>query len=155
MSILKLVNYAPSTGTNLNATSTTNAAVDSTNLTFTFNAPASGNVVVMMSGLIVLADSSVNAYVTKLLLTTHGGTTQVPNSSVHGFQSVNNDGSNRSLLSNTFLFYVTGLTGGNSYSWDLSYVAQNVASNATINYGASVVANANEYGPVSMVVFEA
>lgn len=103
-------------------------ALDTTNLRITFTAPASGNVLVRMQGVIhgattfpqilfgVLEGSTVKARTCPMggLKTTAVATTQLARVG----QSV-----------------VTGLTPGNSYTWDAAYAVQVLLASTGVKYG--------------------
>ena len=100
--------YAPASQTTKTQSSGTVPAVfDATNLTVTFTAPASGKVLVELSGYIQVGTAGTSAIWN---VCTHGGTTPVGTwmSATAGVNGVNV----------TTRCYVSGLTAGNSYQWD-------------------------------------
>lgn len=103
--------YASGSDTQYTTTSTTAAGVDidSTNLIFTFTAPATGKVLVKLWGAWYM--NSVSNFVYGML---RDGSGQVSGSTVEGI----NDPQSGSIIVRTApVFLVTGLTVGNSYTW--------------------------------------
>jgi hypothetical protein len=107
--LLALLEYAPGTQALYSTTSTTPVAVDSTNLTISFVAPPSGNVLVRLSGAVDSTDA-----MSYFCLLTHGTTTQISKTGIAAASNANAD-------SRSVPFSITGLTPGNTYQYDWGY----------------------------------
>jgi hypothetical protein len=136
---LATVVYNPATLSSYSTTSTTIADVDATNLAVTFTAPASGSVMVELTG---LAGQSGTTDFTRWAL--RSGTTTVKRNQVFGGTS----GVNRTR---TAKFLVTGLTPGASYTYKWAWATSNAASQTNLYAG---VLNSDDI-PAIMEVFSA
>jgi|SRR5215469_2201578 len=140
--ILASLEYGPASGTGYDIiTGTPHTPIDSTNLTIPFVAPASGKVVVMLSG------CGDNVGSTDLIwgLSQHGG------SSVGLLRYAL--GGVGQTISTTLPFLITGLTPGNSYQLD--WTAWLDATPATFHLSADDGVSGDFHGPLTMVVFSA
>jgi hypothetical protein len=106
--LLAVLQYEPSTAAIYSTASASMAAVDSTNLTISFTAPSSGNVLVRLTG----AGLAIGGYVYWGLLP-HGGGSQVGNSWCIAGANITDAGS--------AAFYITGLVSGNTYQYDWAF----------------------------------
>lgn len=133
--LLATFQYAPG-NTAKSVTGTTFAAFDSANLqTGSFTAPASGNVLVTVT---CVAKTSAST-VLSLALAAHGTVSPLVANSVNYQESVTN--STKSIM---VRFYVTGLTPGTSYNFDLlgasgtgTYTIQCLGSTSTTGGGTA------------------
>jgi len=128
MGLLAAVTYDPASRTDKAGTALlAMTALDTTNLRVTFTAPASGNVLVRMRTL--YRGSASPMYLLGVL---DGSTVRgrlAPSANKAGATATQ-----RHILEAEFL--VTGLTPGNSYTWDAAYAVQVVvASSGQISYG--------------------
>lgn len=110
--------YAPSTQVSLHPTSGGYGAFDSTNLSVSFVAPTSGNVLVRLTGVIAL-----NAFGVLIAMVTHGTGTKVTNAA-DLFSSSN------VALSQSVVLSASGLTPGTTYHWD--WAGQQSGGSATL-----------------------
>lgn len=128
MACLGAISYDPGTATEKATTAlAAMAAVDTTNLRITFTAPASGKVLV------------------RIKCQTHGATTSprillgvLEGSTVIGRMAPIGSRMNvaaTSLMAQEACFVVTGLTGGNEYTWDAAYGIELVIASTGIKYG--------------------
>jgi hypothetical protein len=138
--LLALVQYAPTTGVSKSTTSITLVAVDTTNLTFSFTAPASGRALVRLTAIAIIGGTFAESWG----LVTHGTSTQV---GVTG--AVTNAGTNN-LISMPIL--LTGLTPGAVYALDWAWQTSNATGTASMNIGANTN---NTYSPATMEVWSA
>ena len=122
-------------------------AMDTTNLRVTFTAPANGMVLVKIR--VPHKGSTTNPMI--LLGVLDGATVRGRQASIapgRGTGSAN-------LISQEAVFPVTGLTGGNSYSFDLAYGVEQVVASTQLGYGgANDTTASNAYGAASMEVWE-
>lgn len=145
--LLAVKQYAPATTTIFSTTSSTVADLDTTNLAITFTAPASGNVLVTLTG---YADNSSNITQYFWLLRNTGGTiitsaTLGPNRDPNG---VVQSGS----------MYVTGLTAGTSYTYRWAHGITGGATGRMIcgpGVTSSTVSVTNMFMPAIMEVWSA
>jgi hypothetical protein len=146
--LLAYVEYAPSTPTTYTTTSATLAAVDTTNLTISFTAPASGNVLVRVTACCNENDSGdIQGYLALLDHTSHaqvGYSANVAASNVAG------------MIANVSpVWLITGLVEGDSYQYDVAF---GVASGAVTGLHIFAQGNTgceNYGGPVMMEVWSA
>lgn len=131
--LLATQQYAPGSRTAIAVNAGSMAALDTTNLTLTASAPASGNLDIRVS---IFTTISATTTVSDLAfcLFTHGTTTQVGSTFVSDSVVVISSGGASSTGTRTFTFHLTGLTPG-SVQYDL---AAGVTS--TSGTGAFVVA---------------
>ena len=139
--------YAPASQTQFTISSTTFAAVSSSNInTGSFTAPASGAVVVTTT---FQAAVSTNADYCAFGLCAHGTVTPMI-----GYTEVVRP--NASLTSISLSFIVTGLTPGSSYNFDLMAAVQSGISLYVIAIGNSsttpTLSSAGQGAPVTMTV---
>lgn len=136
--------YNPSGGVVTKTTTSTLTAIDTTNMRATFTAPTSGNVIVQLGGG-RLDTGNCNPHFGVL----DGATTKGTNILT---------AANAALREGpTITFHVTGLTPGNSYSYDFAIVDTNSVggSHATLKYGYSTSNLADATGPVHIGVWAA
>lgn len=140
-SLLAYTAYNPGTPASTSTSSSTFADVDATNLTVTFTAPASGNVLVRLTAVAVV--NNVAAVYAWNLRTTGG-------SNVSGsFSTVTSNGNQIKISS---VVPITGLTPGASTTWRWGHA---VSSNTgSVRYGDSGTISAS-YGPAVMEVWAA
>lgn len=142
--LLTTVNYAPGTAATYSSTSTTLAAIDTTNLTAGFVAPASGKVLVKLSAQAnatastpgwwgVLDHTSGNLY---------GSAVQVVEVTSGG------------IVANSFAsILITGLTPGTSYQIDWAHATQTAANTMSTKAGTMGKTVASGPGPALMEVW--
>lgn len=156
MALLAGVNYDPATAvagtTKSTAAGLAMTAVDTTNLRVTFNAPASGRVFVRLG-------TSVGGGTTfpNILLGVLDGATvrgrQVP---MVGYRSANAAPTAVVLARFEAGFVVTGLTPGQSYTWDAAYGVETAVASSGLRYGGPNDATVdNAYGGFQFEVWEA
>lgn len=139
MALLGAINYDPSSGGATATISATSAMVafDSTNLRLTFTAPSSGRVMVRLA-----------AAVTGTAAGTASGLPQLLAGVMDTSSVIKGRGQVRYYATGTYttsgiigwdaLFPVTGLTGGNSYTWDAAWSCSfQGAGTGTITWGNS------------------
>ena len=136
--------YAPGTRTAVTVNTTTMAAWSSANIcTNTFTAPASGNVVVTAD--ICALSNSVNGDVTGFGLAAHGTVTPLVANAVT-VQAINT-----AFHKVTLVFYVTGLTPGSSYQFNLLGCCTSTTT-STIEAQGQTGTTVASGGPVTMTV---
>lgn len=124
-------------------------ALDTTNARITFTAPANGNVLVRLR----VAEKGATSSPVVLLGALDGAT-------VRGRQSPVNAVSGNTALANNLMqreaaFLVTGLTPGNSYTWDAAYAVQVVTASTQLGWGGPDDGTAaNAYGALSFEVWD-
>ena len=122
-------------------------AMDTTNLRVTFTAPANGIVLVKIR----VAQKGATTTPMCLLGILEGSTVrgrQVPVCPARGIGTAN-------LLAHEAVFPVTGLTPGNSYSFDLAWGVETVVASTQYGYGGPNDTTAsNAYGAASMEIWE-
>jgi hypothetical protein len=124
--LLASVAYNPATLTTQTTSVTSWGALDSTNLTISFTAPASGNVLVRLE-----APSRTSAnfnYMWTLL--THNTTTSI---AVAALPNV----ATGSFIRTPATFKITGLTPGNVYQYDWGHGMNNTSSTGSTEYGGA------------------
>jgi hypothetical protein len=112
-------------------------ALDTTNLRLTFTAPTSGIVMVRLRGL----THGAAAVYPRILLGVLDGATLRGRSSPHGSHA-NPIATGMEAQEANYL--VTGLTPGNSYTWDASYGVEIVQSSSNLKYGGPNDAAGND-----------
>ena len=140
--------YDPSSLTsNSTASLLAMTAIDTTNLRITFTAPVSGKVFCRLAGL------------------THGATASpqilfgvLDGSTVRGrvipMGGLKEAGSSTARLALEGEFVVSGLTGGNSYSFDAAYGVQTVVASTAIKYGGPNNTTTNDaFGAFQFQIF--
>ena len=136
--------YGPSARTGKTTTSTSLAAIDTTNMTVSFTAPASGQVLVRLTAFVVTA-AGVSSF---WALFTHGTTTQVGNSMQYASGAGN--------VTVTTACLVTGLTPGTTYQWDWAWGVQSGTATIEIQATTGVPASfALQGAPAVMEVWAA
>lgn len=142
--LLAIVRYNPATGVKASTTSTTPVAVDATNLTISFTAPASGKVLVRLNAIAGLTSNADLGYWGLLQHSTTnlvGDLEAVVSSTAEAFRA-------------TAPIYLTGLTAGQTYQYDWAHAAQSGATMST-DYGGANSTGANNFGPAIMEVWSA
>lgn len=137
--VIGFTSYNPSTATTHTVSSTTLAAVDSTNLTVSFTAPSSGNVLVRLNA--VAAGGS--GYESYWALFTHSTTTQ--QGLTFGLGTLAN------ATRVTAPIEVTGLTSGTSYQFDWAYASASSSSYLYLG-GTGTTGSPYPVGPAIMEV---
>lgn len=137
MSLLGAVAYDPATAAN-NSTAALLAmtAIDTTNCRITFTAPANGSVFVRIRAVTKGSNNS-----PMILLGVLDGAT------VRGRQSPISprvSGAASQFQIREASFVVTGLTPGNSYTWDAAYAVQVLRASTSITYGGPDNTNNND-----------
>ncbi len=140
--ILASAYYNPSGGTVSKTTTSTLTAIDTTNLRATFTAPASGNVIVKV-GIGRCNPNNCNPHLGVLDGSTTKGT---------AIMAPSNGEAVRPAYAS---FKITGLTPGNTYSYDLAIVDSNAISHATFQYGFTTSNLADGTGPAFIEVWSA
>lgn len=138
--LLASVQYAPSVYGAPQTTSETPAAVDTTNLTISFTAPLSGNVLVRVTGAMYIDNAT-----SFLCMFTHDTATQVTDSMFLGSAT----GQTAFCASAV----VTGLTAGTSYQWDLGFMCNGTVFVLLIQGGTGVTGGPG--GPLVMEIWAA
>lgn len=129
-------------GTNLAMT-----AVDTTNLRITFTAPASGNVLVVMQ----CAISGATIW-PQPLLGVMASSTVIGRVAPVGVPGSTGASTSRMLCDATF--EVTGLTPGNSFTWDAAYGSEVVVTASAIRYGGpNDAAGADAWGAFRYAIY--
>jgi hypothetical protein len=141
--LLTIVTYNPASPTVTQTSSSTYAAIDSTHLSATFTAPASGNVTIELEAYGV---GSSGASLLQWGVGPHGG---VVTPSTEVGITTDNDGGRWHVTC-----YLTGLTPGTSYTYDWFHATGNNGTAVSTKYGASAGAN-NTIGPAIMKVLAA
>jgi len=149
VSLLAGVNYDPGSAASVStASAIAMTAIDTTNLRLTFTAPSNGTVMVRMR----CCDHGAGSSPMILLGVLDGSTVKgriSPWSSTPGGAS----GTERQVHDAQFL--VTGLTPGNSYTWDAAYAVQVVVASTNIKYGGpNDASNNNAYGAFHFSIWE-
>ncbi len=123
-------------------------AFDTTNLRLTFTAPANGSVLVRLR----VNLQGATTFPT-ILLGVLSGSTVVARQSPIGAISGSNLATTR--VSQEALMVVTGLTPGNSYTWDAAYGVEIVLAATNINYGGpDNNSGANAWGGVAFEIYD-
>jgi hypothetical protein len=131
-SLLAAVQYAPSVIATYDLTATSITAVDATNLTISFTAPTSGDVLVRLSGFTTLEGAVAGTSYLQFGLVTHGTSTQVGGLACMLAPATNTTwGMNLSAQ-----FLLTGLSGTVSLDWAYKNVS---GDNAYLQAGAAGV----------------
>ena len=148
MACLASAAYDPSTAVNAVCTSRlAMTALDVTNLRLTFTAPANGNVLVRLKG------------------TTHGATTfprihlgVLDGATLRGRMSPIGGSATYAAttqMSQEAAYVITGLTPGNSYTWDAAYGVDILLASTGLKYGGPNNASGNNaWGPFCFEVWE-
>lgn len=148
--LLAALAYDPATAATAAANATkVMTAFDTTNARLTFTAPASGNVMVRVG---VDVYGSFNP--PSVMLGVLDGSTVIAKIGAMTAWSVN--GQTHNPLEVTFV--VTGLTGGNSYTWDAAYGIDRGQSSANLKWGGTTGTPASGeqvYGPLRFEVWAA
>lgn len=122
-------NYDPSTrGSFSTASLCAMTAIDTTNLRHTFNAPASGKVLVRLQGTIHGATTF-----PQIMLGILSGSTVMGRGAVVG--GLKTTAVATALLAVDACFEISGLTPGNSYSFDAACAVQTAVTSSSIKYG--------------------
>src|ERR1700757_4493576 len=107
------------------------AAIDTTNLTISFVAPSSGNVMVVLQGN-PRASNNASADWLGWGLVTHGTTTLVSDL-MNTIQPVNQPGGGLQVEANIVArFHITGLTAGTTYQYDWAYQVSGTGSSQPV-----------------------
>lgn len=133
--LLAVVQYRPGSATDVPTTGTTLTAVDATNLSVTFTAPASGKVLVRLS-----STGYANATTSHLMWGVLDSGGAVVYAASYVTQSASQQAHHRSFL-------VTGLTASASYTYRFAH-ARSAATNGSTRYGGND-------GPAVIEVWEA
>ncbi|MFZ4436820.1 MAG: hypothetical protein ACOYOS_00170 [Syntrophales bacterium] len=153
MALLAGVNYDPTTAVQKSCTSLlAMTAFDTTNLRLTFTAPSNGAVLVRMR---CSVDGATTAP-TILLGILAGSTVIARQSPIGAYSGPSGTGSATTQIVQEALFTITGLTGGNSYTWDAAYGVEILLSGCTVNYGGPNNATGdNAFGGFQFEIWEA
>jgi len=139
--VLAAVAYAPASQTDKTCTGTL-APLDTTNLTISFKAPASGKIVVTLSGFAIATSQAMNWALFDHTGGTIVGNTMCVTSSI-GAQ-----------VYTTACFYITGLTGGTTYQYD--WAGYSSSGGGVLRCEGRTTASGSDQGsPAVMVVFSA
>lgn len=139
-SLIAVTSYNPASATNASTTNTSLTAIDTTNLTVPFTAPASGKVLVRLSALVAAGQSSVGSTFGLWGLLDH-----TSHSVVAGGATVlygNTQGISKAFL-------ITGLTGGTGYQYDWAQATNNASWPSTTYFGGGSAS----WGPAVMEVY--
>ena len=105
-------------------------AMDTTNLRITFTAPASGKVLVRLKGVV----HGATTFPQILLGVMDGSTVKGRGAPMGGLKTT---AVATAQLAQEVQFIVSGLTPGNSYSWDAAYAVQTLLASTGIKYGGA------------------
>jgi hypothetical protein len=141
--LLASVFYNPSTIVNKSTSSSTYATVDSTNLTVSFVAPSSGNVIIVLE---CQVNGVAGASTAQWAIGQHGGSV-IANTET-GVSTPSDD------VRATARFLVTGLTAGTTYQYDWYWASGNSGQTVGMRYGYSATVF-QQYGPAVMLVYDA
>lgn len=133
--LLGVTHYRAGSDTNYDVTATSFADVDATNLAATFTAPASGNVLVRLSA-VVLQTGANNSYFGL----------RVGAADVAATSGLITSSYNAGVMGMTWACRVTGLTPGNPYTWKWA---------AKVGAGTLKLFNGPTYGGLTMEVWSA
>lgn len=145
MACLGSVLYDPATAASVSTASlAAMTALDTTNARITFTAPANGNVLVRIR---IASKGATNA--AALLLGVLDGAT------VRGRQSpITCQKNSLAQQSREVTFLVTGLTPGNSYTWDAAYAVQVVVASSVLAWGGpNDTTTSNASGAISYEIW--
>ena len=150
MTLLASVQYDPSVAVTKNTTAAlAMTALDTTNLRLTFTAPASGNVLARVRGTVHGATTF-----PQILLGVLDGSTvmmrQVP------MGSLKTTALATSQLTQEALGVISGLTPGNSYTWDAAYGVETLIAATGIKYGGPNNTTTNDaFGAFDFEIWDA
>lgn len=150
MALLAGVCYDPAVAV-LKATSSRLAitAFDTTNLRLTFTAPTNGKVLVRIRCTLQGATTFPTILLGVLESTTIKGR-QCPIGAISGTAATTTN------VTQEALFTVTGLTGGNSYTWDAAYGVEILLASTNIKYGGPNDTSANNaWGGICFEIWDA
>jgi hypothetical protein len=152
MGLLAGINYDPATAVEIPAGNTAllaMTAIDTTNLRLTFTAPSNGAVLVRLNFCV----SGGTTYSVYLLGVMDGSTViarQAPMGAILGTNTASTPAPQESL------FTITGLTPGQSYTWDMARGVEVLVNNSKIRYGGPDDTTANNaFGGIQFEVWEA
>jgi hypothetical protein len=152
MACLGSVNYDPTTNTSIPSGNTAliaMTALNTTNLRITFTAPANGSVLVRINCNV----SGATTWSTMLFGVMDGSTVvarQSPIGALLGTALAS------TVCGQETLFTVTGLTPGNSYTWDAAYGVEVAVTGSRIRFGGPNDANSlNAWGGIQFSIWEA
>jgi hypothetical protein len=136
MGVLAAKAYDPATAVSTPASLRAMTALDTTNLRLTFTAPANGTVLVRLRGII----HGATTYARILLGILDGSTVRLRMSPM---------GSSPQFLATTMMQQevvgvISGLTPGNSYTWDAAFGVEIAATSSNLKYGGPNNATAND-----------
>lgn len=148
MACLGSVLYDPTTAaTASTASALAMTAFDTTNARITFTAPANGTVLVKL----VVAHKGSSTGAMPLLGVLEGATVRGRQAPIRPVRGI---GSNI-LAAHESVFLVTGLTPGNSYTWDAAYGVEFAVASTQFGWGGpNDAVNTNAYGALSFEVWE-
>jgi hypothetical protein len=127
--LLGTILYDPSTRASLSCASLlAMTAMDTTNLRITFTAPASGKVLIRMKGQL----HGATTFSQILFGVLEGSTIRARTQPLGGLRST---AVATALLTQEGQAVVTGLTPGNSYTFDAAYAVQTAVTSCTLKYG--------------------
>lgn len=133
MALLGVKNYDPAGAVNKVATSLlAMTALDTTNLRITFTAPANGSVLVKMRGVIHGATTYPQIYLGVLESSPTAGLLR---GRMLPMGALKTTALATAQLTAEAIFVVSGLTPGNSYTWDAAYGVDVVAASTGLKYG--------------------
>ena len=138
MACLGAINYDPASAASKScATRIAMTALDTTNLRITFTAPTNGCVLVRLRGLVTGASS-----LPRIMLGVLDGSTvrlrMAPTGSLVGTNNTT------TLLQQEVVGVISGLTPGNSYTWDAAYSVDVLTASTNIRYGGPNDASGND-----------
>jgi hypothetical protein len=142
-SLLARVQYVPSLEDTYSTTSQTVAVVDATNLTVSFKAPASGDVLIRLTGTVeVTGTYEYWALLDHTSSAQRGSTATVA-------------GANDAANAVTAVFLLTGLTPNTTYQVDWAFAAASGSTAYLIVQGATGIPSQANAGPATMEVWSA
>jgi hypothetical protein len=139
--LLSRTQYAPAVDPSYTTTSATPAAVDTTNMTFSFVAPASGDVLIRLSASIYISSG-----ILYFCLFTHNTLTQVGDTMLAGSVAATTSAATATIL--------TGLTPGQTYQLDWGFFCVSPGAAVISAIGAQGAPGTNG-GPAVMEVWSA
>jgi hypothetical protein len=149
MKLLAGTHYDPATaGTASTASLLAMTALDTSNLRLTFTAPSNGSVLVRMRGCI---GNGATTSATILLGVLDGATVKGRQAPLVG----SHNGAATAQMNGAASFIVSGLTAGQSYTWDAAYGVEFAVASTQIKYGGPNNTTLNDaYGGFSYEIWD-
>jgi hypothetical protein len=150
MACLGAICYDPATAVSKATTAALAlTALDTSNLRLTFTAPSNGRVMVRLRGIL----HGATTFPQILLGVLEGSTVRGRQAPVGGLPGT---AVATTMLAVEAVFCVTGLTPGNSYTWDAAYGVETLVASTALKYGGPNDATANNaFGGFVFEIWEA